>query len=102
MENKLALVQRGNVFMGIVGTPTGVTAKGEMVCIGDVVTYEAGPGHNDGNGVVGIFTRRIGVMGIGSVPISQLLVTEIIFRHTDLKEGSTLMNGYFEVLPFED
>ena len=98
----LALIKREE-FAGIVGTETKTKVDGKTVCIGDIVKVDglAGSGYNATQGVVGIFTDKISIMGLGSIPLSELNITEIVKSHVDLKAGSELHNGYFEVREFE-
>lgn len=96
----LALVRRDSDFAGIIGTKTNVEINGEIVCVGDVVRVGEGSNNNECVGVVGVFTDKISVMGLGGTPISKLNVVEVLQSHKILKGGSTLHQGYYEVRRF--
>lgn len=96
----LALVRRDREFAGIIGHETTKQVNGVTVCIGDVVRVAPGSNHNECVGVVGIFTNKIAVMGLGGDPISTLDVTEIVASHKELSAGSNIDNGYHTVTTF--
>lgn len=60
-----------------------------------------GLGHNECEGIVAIFTNRVGVMGLGSISISELKIIKIIKSHKDIDVGCELENGYYTVREFE-
>ena len=96
----LALLRNGE-FAGIVGTETKTSVNGVTVCIGDIVKVEEGKSYNECEGVVGVFGNKISVMGLGSIPLSELNVAEVVKSHDDLEAFSILERGYFEVLEFK-
>jgi hypothetical protein len=98
----LALVRRNSEFAGIIGTETYKQVNGVPVCIGDVVKVSKGSYYNECEGVVGIFTDTISVMGLGSIPISELNIVEITKSHKDLHLHSTLQDGYYQVRVFKE
>lgn len=98
----LALVRRGAELAGIIGTETCKQVNGVPVCIGDVVKVSEGSFYNECEGVVGIFTDKISVMGLGSIPISELNIVEIVASHKELVLHSTLQDGYYQVRDFKE
>lgn len=95
------LIRADGEFAGIVGTPTNVKVDGTTVCIGDIVHVAEDSGHNECEGIVAIFTNRVGVMGLGSTPISKLKIIKIVKSHKDIDVGYELENGYYTVREFE-
>lgn len=98
----LALVRRNSEFAGIIGTNTSQSVNGVPVCIGDVVKVSKGDYYNECEGVVGIFTDRVSVMGLGSIPISELTIVDIIASHQELTLHATLQDGYYQVREFKE
>ncbi len=96
----LVLVRRGSEFAGIIGTESSVNIEGVPVCVGDVVRVGKGSNNNECVGIVGIFTNKISVMGLGSTPISKLNVIEIVQSYKNLEVGSIIHQGYYEVREF--
>lgn len=96
----LVLVRRNSEFAGIIGTESGVMIEGITVCVGDIVRVGEGSNNNECKGVVGVFTDKISVMGLGGTPISKLNVIEILESHTKLEVGSTMHQGYYDVREF--
>lgn len=98
-----ALVRDRRDFAGIVGTKTTTVVNGVTVCIGDVVKVAEGSNNDECEGVVGIITDKISVMGLGATPISELEVVEIIHSHKNLEVGSSVNErkiGYHKVKEF--
>lgn len=91
-------------FKGIVGTPTNkiMNSNGLQIHVGDYVKYSKGSNHAGGEGVVGIFSNNYGVMGIGSVPLSKLPITEVVSSYKDVTLETTFHNGYVEVKEFRE
>lgn len=96
----LVLVRNNYDFAGIIGTETNKEVGGVTVCIGDIVRVAEGSNNNECVGVVGIFTDKISVMGLGGTPISKLNVVEILQSHNDLEVGSEIHQGYYKVREF--
>lgn len=91
-----------NQFYGIVGERTDKTINGTQVCIGDIVKVAAGDNNNECIGIVGVFTDKISVMGLGSTPISKLNIVEIVKSHKELSIGiNACQYHWFEVREFK-
>lgn len=100
----LALIRNHNEFSGIIGMETNTEVDGVMVRVGDIVRVAEGSNNNECINIVGVFRNKISVMGLGSTPISELNVVEIIQSHEELQVGSKLDNKYngdFRILEFK-
>ena len=67
-----------------------------------MVKVSQGSYYNECEGVVAIFIDNIGVMGLGTIPISELTIEKIITSHKDLSLDSTLDDGIFQVRKFRE
>lgn len=97
----LVLVRNSHDFAGIIGTETNKKVDGNTVCIGDIVRVAEGSNNRECVNIVGVFTDKISVMGLGSVPISKLNIVEIVHSHKDLEIGSKMNQGYYSVREFQ-
>ena len=74
--------------------------NGTRICVGDILHIGEGSNNNECTNVVAVFENNMGVMGLGSTPLSKLNILSIVQSHKELKSGDELYNGYFKVKEF--